>query len=345
MNSYDFHSIVGLRLETDSAAAADFYRNELAQHAGEPAAEVPLVELQWNHSWLPRSPGPGYQLQMHKRLARWYYRMELEPKRVILDCAGNRTSIAMAWHMLVEPSMRYLAAGQGCLMLHGAGVVLGERSLVLTGLGGAGKTSTSSVLLRHDPDWTLHSDDYVFLKPGGTSLAFGTRAHAYLDLLKWLPELRSRLTAREQLEIAIFGLVRRFSGDRLKLPVRMPLARMWNGRQLSMQADLGAILLLGERTTGELAMRRLSPKVQAVDALIEMNFGEAAHFVRLARKFLGHQRADEQVARWREQERQVLERILEQVPVFEVHVPTDLGTEPGKVDRLVGELRQLVTGG
>lgn len=329
-------------MHTDGVEAREFYRQELAAHAGRLPDGVPVVELSWRHSWLPQSPGPGYELQTHKRLARWYYRIELGERRVELDCVGNRTAIPMAWHMLVEPCLRYLASMRGNLMLHGAAVVWAGKSLVLTGKGGAGKTSTSSLILRHGPEWKLHSDDYVFLSPDRISHAFGTRAHAYLDLLKWVPGLRSRLSPRERLEIGVFGWLRRLSRERIKLPLRLPLQRLWPGRELNMVADLGALMLLGERTDGELDFRRLNADGGAADALIEMNFDEAQHFIRLARKYLGRQRADSEVADWRAREHRALSGILLEVPAYLLRVPSELGSDPGAADRLVTELRGIL---
>lgn len=345
MSDFTFHDIVGFRLHTNGAEASEFYRRELSAHAGRPAEGVPVVELNWRHSWLPRSPGPGYQLQMHKLLARWHYRMALEGEQVKLDCVGNRTAIAMAWHMLVEPCLRYLASARGFLMLHGAAAVFDGVSLVLTGKGGAGKTSTSSLILHHGPQWKLHSDDYVFLGPNGTSRSLRTRAHAYLDLLNWLPGLWSRLSIREKAEISLFGWVRKITRDRIKLPLRLPLERLWAGRELSMAAELGAILLLGERTAGEFHIRRLSAEGDAARALIEMNFSEAQHFIRLARRYLGEQRADSEVAKWREREVRALTEILRKVPVYELRVPSNIGSEPAAAERLVTELGTLLKRG
>jgi hypothetical protein len=344
MNSFDFHSIVGLQLDTEDVWAAEFYRSELAAHAGDPAEDVPVVDLTWRHSWLPRSPGADYQLQIHKRLARWYFRIGLTASRVTIDCVGNRTAIPLAWHMLVEPSMRYLVSTSGSLMLHGAAIVLADKCLVLTGKGGAGKTSTSSVVLRHDPSWKLHSDDYVFLSRGRISQAFGTRAHAYLDLLRWLPELRSRLSFAEKAQIGLFGWLRRLSGERIKWPMRLQLERLWPGRELSMQAELGAVVLLGERTAHELQIRQL-PAEARIPELIEMNFNEAHHFIQLVRKYLGIQRADAEVEKWRERETRALTEILLDVPVYELQVPRQLGSNSKLTAQLVTELKAVVERG
>lgn len=341
---FDFHSIVGFRLQSGSAAANGFYHEELAAHLGQPAQGVPMVELNWRDSWLPRRPGPGYRLQVHKRLARWYYRIAVNRDSATIDCAGNRTSIPMAWHMLVEPAMRYLASGRDAIMLHGASIVLDGRCLVFTGTGGTGKTTTSSLLLRHGPEWELHSDDFVFLRPDGTSRALGTRAHAYLDLLKWLPELRSRLTARERARLAVFGWLRRLSGNRIRWPMRLSLDRLWPGRALSMQARLGAVVMLKTRGGEQVALRRITPDHEVIQELLDMNFFEARYFRSLTRAYLGAQQAEAEMAIWRQQEKQVLTETLQRVPVYRLNLPVGLQSDGGRVQGLLDQLAAAVTG-
>lgn len=321
MSNFNFHDIVGLQLRTDSPEAANFYRAELMAYAGDHGEGLPAVDLKWRHSSIPRSPGPGYQREVHKQLARWYFRLELNENRVEIDCVGNRIAIPIVWHMLVEPSLRYLAAMRGSLMLHAAAVVRSGKSLIFAGSGGVGKTTTSSLLLRYEPQWKLHADDYVFLGPGSRSYAFVTRAHAYADLLRWLPELRHSLTAAEVLRLLFFGWIRKLSGERLKLPVRLEASRLWPGRETALSADVGAVLLLGGRSDGKVTLRRLGSQDKPATKMLTINFHEMRHFIRLLRRFMGEQAADKNLSEWRDREREFLDKLVRETAIYELRIP------------------------
>ena len=88
----------------------------------------------------------GYTFHQHKLLARWGYRMQVSPERIELDVIGNRLSVPMVHHMLLHPSLRYLSARQGVLLLHAGAVSHLGKSLIFTGYGGAGKTTTTALV-------------------------------------------------------------------------------------------------------------------------------------------------------------------------------------------------------
>lgn len=341
---FNFHDLVGLRLETENADAAEFFRAELSAHTGAVGDGLPRVELRWRHASLPRSPGPDYQQQVHKRLAHWHYRMELRDRTVEIDCVGNQLAVPMAWHMLVHPSMSFLVANQGNLMLHAAAVVREGKSLILTGKGGVGKTTTSSLLLRDGADWKLHADDYVFLEPGSRSYSYATRAHAYVDLLRWLPGLRSKLTKAELLRLLFFGSIRALSGGRVKWPVRLEATRLWPDREMAHSARVGAILLVGERTEGAVRLRRLGPSDDPAGELLEVNFKERQHFSRLLRRFLGEPAADRILSDWRRRERGLLDRVVAENAVFELRIPKRASSDAQLGQQLSAEMRRLLNG-
>lgn len=341
MLEFNFHEIVGLRLHTEAPDAADFYRAELAAHLGAPSAGLPMVDLRWRRSWLPRSPGSDYRLHVHKALGRWHYRIALHREAVELDIVGNGLALPLTWHMLVLPSLRYLAAWQEALMLHAAAVVRHGSSLILTGPGGAGKTSTSSLLLRQGSEWQLHADDYLFLGPGLRSHALITRSHAYSDLLRWLPELRPRLTASEMLRLRLFGWVRKASGERLKWPIRLEAARLWPTREVAQSAKLGGILLIASRSGSELSVRHVESAGQTAVDLLDMNFHEARHFVRLLRKAMEPDQAQQAIDEWRAAELTGLERIVQLAPVYVLRLP-QRPAEDGMLGRRLAESLKAV---
>jgi hypothetical protein len=258
---------------------------------------------------------------MHKLLARWFYQIELSDDTIQIAAKGNQIALPMVHHMLVHPSLRYLCGFHGSLLLHGAGVVKNGRSLILTGAGGAGKTTTSSVLLdTGGPSWGLHADDYVFLDHAGLSYGYLTRSHLYSGLMKWVNRLDQLLTDREKLHLAVFGAIRRWSGGRIKWPLRMEPARMWPGRDYSQQARVAGILILERGQGDQIELNELDPHQVPVESLLTMNFFEARHFIRLIKK--NQPELDEEwLLSWRARERTLLEQMTRTIPFFRLSLP------------------------
>ncbi len=278
--SFDMHGLASFWLQTDDRPTADYFAAEYEFAQDQLAEDIPIGELRWRNSALPRSPGVGYRFRIHKAIARWYYRVELSESGVLIDGVGNRAAVPMVHHMLLHPALRWLASYRGVLMLHAACVARNGASLLISGAGGAGKTTTSSALLaRGGPDWRLQGDDYVFLGPDGRSYSHGTRAHLYLDLVRRFPELAERLAVAERARLRVNWAIRRLSGDRIKIPVRVELDRLWPGRKPPKTTQPAALLLLRASDSNKPRLDPVSSSVETVDELMSVNFYEARHFI------------------------------------------------------------------
>ncbi len=317
-----FHGVVGVCIETESAAAREFFAAEYAPHRVETLpAEMLQVRLRFRQGRGLSAP-PGYAFHVHKGLARWAYRLRFDEWGVGIDVVGNRTAIPMVHHMMVHPSLRYLAARQGVLMLHAGAVTHAGQSVILTGHGGAGKTTTTSLLLdAGGSDWGLHADDYVFLAEGPSSLAYLTRAHLYRSLLRWVPAVADRLSMGERVRLEFFGRVRSWSGERLKWPVRVDLRRLWPGRAVHMQARPAALAVLKRADISAPQIVPLDESTFPLEALLEMNFHEARHFIRLVRKGGVLSDVEAWLTEWRARERELLRARSAQIPCLELKLP------------------------
>lgn len=335
---YNFHRLVGFELESQSSNARDFFEAEFAQHRVNSPIQGPSVKLRWQLSSLPLKPSGRASFHMHKLLARWFYRIELGNEHIEIAAQGNRIALPMVHHMLVHPSLRYLCSFHGSLLLHGAGVVKNNRSLVLTGAGGAGKTTSSSILLdQGGPSWGPHADDYVFLDHAGLSFGYLTRSHLYSDLLGWIDSLNERLTVREKLQLAVFGNIRRWSGNRLKWPVRLISQRMWPDRKYAPQARVAGVLILERSQGDQLQLNELDPHQVPVQSLLTMNFFEARHFIRLVKKNLP-QLSDDWLLDWKARELTLLEQMTRTLPFYRLSLPA----RPSDLHALRSELLDLV---
>jgi hypothetical protein len=260
---------------------------------------------------------------------------------------GNRLALPMVHHMMVHPALRYLSSERGLLLLHASAVSTGDLSLVLTGSGGAGKTTTSSLLLAHGQrEWAPHADDYAFLAPGSQTLAYGSRCHLYRDLLRWLPSLGTRLTAWERIRLSAFGRLREISGERIKWPVRVPPERLWPGRNVRTRAALGAVVLLNRVDHEGLQVCRTEAGAETVEALLAMNFSEARHFIELVENAPTPPENARWLSSWRSRERSLLEARLAESRVHRLDLPRRAAPNPqlGRLvvralERIVDEIR------
>jgi hypothetical protein len=313
---FQFHDIAMVEVQNDSPFVQDFFNAEYGYHrVDRPQAGLPHAFLDFHL----RSASPeGFTRHIHKLLARWDYKLTINPTEIDIHVYMNRVAISMVHHMLVHPSLRWLAAGNGTLLLHAGAVAKNGKSLIFTGKGGAGKTTTTSLILASDNDWQLHADDYVFLC-GGQSKAYVTRSHLYRDLLKWVPEIGTRLTSWERTRLEILGAIRKYSGERLKWAVRLGPNRLWPGKAIANTATPAAILLLERADVRSPELLPINDLDGTVQDLVDMNFGEARHFMTLLRKAGALDEA--WLAAWKKTERDLLSKILDQTPTYRLILP------------------------
>lgn len=336
--SYNFHGLVGLRIQTESSFAAGYFNAEYGPAAGAIPEELPIVVLHWTDSSLPRPPGPDYRLKIHKGLARWYYRIRFEQERILIESAGNRMAVSMVHHMLVHGCLQYLCSAHDAMMLHAAALSQGGRSLLFAGSGGVGKTTVSSILLdQGDDGWELHADDYVFVGASGDTYSYPSRSHLYADYLKAVPSATNRLSARQQVHLNVFGALRWVSGDRIKWPLRVEPGLLWPKRVYAPHAQLQALLLLERGRAAEISLEPISDSAALVDQLLKVNSYEARHTIELIEDYFSPSGYPGQ---WQVRERETLRQVLEDAPAYRLSMPPT-----ASIDRtmLVSTLQQLVS--
>jgi hypothetical protein len=317
---FNYHNLVGEAITTDDPGARRFFAEECQSHRveGELPHGLPQVELNF-HPLSGKIPD-GFARASHKVLARWAYQVEAQPERVAIRAYGNPLSVSLIHHMLVHHSLRYLVSFRDTMMLHAGAVVYRGRSLILTGHGGVGKTTLTSLLLAQGgPEWSVHADDYVFLTAAGESLAYLTRAHIYRSLLNPIPELKKVLTRAERLRLEAFWRMRTLAG--IKLPVRIPLARLWPGRPVAVKAIPAALVVLQRGEVSQPVLRQIPLEQAPINDLLEMNFGEARNFLDLTMRSLSAPGWIAMVEQWRHNEQAVLQQVVQRVPVYSLTIP------------------------
>jgi hypothetical protein len=320
---YNFHDIVSFQMFTDDTAAESYIESEYLHHEGVSRdASLPEVCLYFQRREGIFQIPEEYTYHIHKGLARWAYKLQIAPDRIIIDAVGNRTAIPMIQHMLVHPSLRYLVSHRGILMLHSGATAYNNHSLIFSGRGGMGKSTICSMVLTYgDKNWSIHADDYVFLGMGPVSLAYLTRMHVYWKLLKMVPQLIERLSPQERVQLTIFGRIRAWSGNHVRWPVRKDTQWMWPERSFCMRAVPAALLTLRRDKNIEPAIYPISDLPGLVDELVEMNFGEARHYISLVNKCRAVSDSAAWLSAWKKRERLLIESRLAEMPAYQLHIP------------------------
>jgi hypothetical protein len=216
--------------------------------------------------------------------------------------------------------------------------------VVITGAGGSGKTTFSSLVLEHGAlDWRYQGDDYLFIDGNHRTLAYATRAHLYRDILKFVPRLAAELSFRERVHLAFFGNLRRISGDRIKWPLRISLERIWPTRELDPEAELAAVLLLERGRIEAMELQMVEDRDSLVKQLLSMNFREARHFKRLIEKHVVGEGIAQWWEDWRSTERELLSGILAKIPLYRLRLPLQARSPETENVELVAALEALLS--
>jgi hypothetical protein len=342
--NFDFHGVVAAQIYTQNEQVKNFYEAEYQHHRAEkidPESPQVILKFEYKPGWIPCPP--GYTRHIFKALAHWAYRIEFSGDQIIINAFGNHWAIPMVHHMLLHPALRYLASKHGVLMLHAGAVAHRGCSLIFTGHGGAGKTTTTSLTLaKGGNEWAIHADDYVFLSSGPKSFAYITRSHLYRDLIALIPEIGNRLTNSERLQLEIFGSIRSWSRDQITWPVRLPVDRLWPEYPINFDAIPAALLILEKGDSTSLRLENIDPFEAPVDDLIDMNFGEAGHFLNLVKKNQAVSNYTSWLGEWRHNEHNLLEQRIKEIPVYSLKRPGDVETLAPFQDELMEKLDDLI---
>ena len=341
----NFHDLVGLEIYSQRDSYLSYFAQEYEHYVSqELAEELPCVRLHIESRDFSFDDPDGFTDHIHKVLARWKYRIAFQPGLIKITAGTNYFGLSMIHHMLVHPAIRYLFARQDVLMLHAGAVCHNDQSILLTGPGGTGKTTTTSLLLSQaGVDYALHADDYVFINQS-FSLSYMTRSHLYHDILNWVPEMSSRLTAIEKIRLRIFGLLRKWSAEGIKWPTRISANRLWPTKTLCNRGKImGLIYLSRGKTDHQPRLTQLVEVDQITNEILDMNFSEARHFIKLLEKDHSLDDLSSWLEEWRRIEYGLLKRLLDTVPLYQLRLPHRSDFSRGYVDRVLGEIDRITT--
>ncbi len=320
---YNFHDIVSFQLLTDDALAESYIEAEYLPHEGvSHDARLPEVCLYFQRKEGVFQIPNGYTHYSYQRLARLACKLRITPDRIVIEAIGNRAAIPMIQHLLILPSLRYLASHRGVILLHSSAAAHNNHSLIFSGRSEVGKSAICSLIMSFgDANWSMHANEYVFLGMGEASLSYMTRLHIYWKLVKMVPKLTERLGLRERVQLNIFGRIRLLSSNHIRWPIHKDIQEMWPARCLCMSAIPAALLILRHAKITEPAIYPIKDIPGLVDELVELNFGEAKHYINLVKKSRAVSDSAAWLSAWKKREQMIIEYSLANIPAYQLHIP------------------------
>ncbi len=194
-------------------------------------------------SSVPSTYKPLFEWKASHLFASWRAMlMEKENGALLLYVSGNRLTRFVLSKWLIEPAIRVAALRKGLVMTHAAALSDGDEALLVSGPGGAGKTT-----------WTLRwlegghpylSDDFSIVAgeqcfPYVTPLRLGLRN---LFQSRSLKEMRAGL----KIEAAARTVLRRASMGRARLYLKAPLHKAVPAAEVSHPVPVAGALLLNK---------------------------------------------------------------------------------------------------
>lgn len=335
-SNFNFHDIVGVKTNCATEYQKSFFDEEYNYHRVDALSEtMPSVAFNYRELSDRSADMTDYQ---HKVLAKFGYNIDIQDHRIEVEAAGNEIGIPIAHHMLLHTSLRYLTARQNALLLHSGAVAKNGKSILFSGKGGTGKTTMTSLILSSGKGWNIHADDYVFLS-GNTTKTYVTRAHLYRDLLRWVPEIRNKLTFKERVALSFFGFVREKTNEGIKWPVRLEFSRLWPDISIADEATPGGLILLAREDIPSPTLVENKDLDAVTKELVEMNFFEARHFINLVKK--AGKYSDEWYKDWFKLEQKNLYEFFSKVPLFTLTLPKHSGKNSN--DQVLSMIEEIVS--
>jgi len=229
-------------------------------------------------------------------------------------------------------------------MLHASAIANEQHSVVISGQGGTGKTTTTSSLLAEGREnWHFQADDYVFLDLHGLSYCYVTRSHLYMGLERWIPEIYPQLTTVDKVKFHFFGTLRKYTSEGIKIPVRIPLTRMWPEMEIKDVGHLKTLIMLEKNNSlNDIRISRVTDPEKILRTLIDMNFYETKHFLHLIEKSQSIRNFENWKNDWVEREERLLKQILECTNVIRMEIPAKVSNYRQSRERLFQVVTELV---
>ena len=249
--------------------ARAYFRAEYGSAALATRSEVPAVEAVIGtrvRATAEATAGEPELLGAHK-LARWRasvpVRPEVDTMRVAVAVRGP-LGLALVQSQVIEPLVSLAAVRAGSVLLPGAAIAQGDRTLLLLGRSRSGKTSLAARALA--AGLRVLGDDQVIINADRECLPFPRRLRLYPDLSLTAPAAFAALRPSVRTRLAALGRVNALTRGFVAPPVSVSPSAIATDTTGPVRLLIGEVVVVQRARVGALTLEQLNAVELAAEA-------------------------------------------------------------------------------
>jgi hypothetical protein len=249
--------------------ARAYFRAEYASAALAASPEVPAVEAIIGASVRTATDAATGEpeLQGSHKLARWRAsvptRPEGETMRVAVAVRGP-LGLALVQSHVIEPLVSLAAVRAGSVLLPGAAIAQGDRTLLVLGRSRSGKTSLAARALAAGR--RVLGDDQVIINAERECLPFPRRLRLYPDLSRTAPAAFAALRPSVRTRLAALGHVNTFTRGFVAPPVSVSASALGTNATGPVRLLIGDVVVVRRARVDALTLEPLDASELAAEA-------------------------------------------------------------------------------
>jgi hypothetical protein len=240
--------------------ARSYFRAEYASAALATSSELPAVEAVIGarvRATAEATTGAPELVGAHK-LARWRASVPVRPEadtmRVVVVVRGP-LGLALVQSQVIEPLVSLAAVRAGSVLLPGAAIAQGDRTLLLLGRSRSGKTSLAARALAAGR--RVLGDDQVIINADQECLPFPRRLRLYPDLSRTAPAAFAALPRSVRTRLAALGRVNALTRGFVAPPVSVSPAALGADATGPVRLLIGEVVVVRRARVSALTRQRL----------------------------------------------------------------------------------------
>ncbi len=240
--------------------ARSYFRAEYASAALAPGPETPAVEaiIGTRVGAAARAATADPELVGAHKLARWRASVPVRPDadtmRIVVAVRGP-LGLALVQSQVIEPLVSLAAVRAGSVLLPGAAIAQGDRTLLLLGRSRSGKTSLAARALAAGR--RVLGDDQVIINADRECLPFPRRLRLYPDLSRTAPAAFAALPPSVRTRLAALGRVNALTHGFVAPPVSVSPSVLAADTTGPVRLLIGEVVVVRRARVGALTLQPL----------------------------------------------------------------------------------------